>query len=147
MVQLREQIIQITRTWLETPYKHQACKKGAGCDCFGLIRGVYEELYGVKPVYNANYTPFWAEETGQELMREGFSKYLIEINPVEAEPGDVLIFKLRKKGPAKHAAIKTGENTMIHSYSGHNVVETAIFKSRNCHPVYAFKFPEEVKVN
>ena len=32
------------RTWLGTPFHHQARLKGKGCDCLGLIVGVVDEL-------------------------------------------------------------------------------------------------------
>jgi NlpC/P60 family putative phage cell wall peptidase len=39
-------IVAIARGWLGTPYRHQASLKGVGCDCLGLVRGVYAEAYG-----------------------------------------------------------------------------------------------------
>jgi len=37
------------RRWIGTPYVHQACCRGAGTDCLGLIRGVWVALYGREP--------------------------------------------------------------------------------------------------
>ena len=34
------------RGWLGTPYHHQASLKGVGCDCLGLLRGVWREVIG-----------------------------------------------------------------------------------------------------
>ena len=31
--------------WLGTPYHHQASVRGAGCDCLGLIRGIYGRFH------------------------------------------------------------------------------------------------------
>ncbi len=33
-------------SWVGTPYRHQAAQKGVGCDCLGLVRGVWRALYG-----------------------------------------------------------------------------------------------------
>jgi cell wall-associated NlpC family hydrolase len=38
----RPDIVEEARSWLGTPYHHQAALKGVGCDCIGLLRGVYE---------------------------------------------------------------------------------------------------------
>jgi NlpC/P60 family putative phage cell wall peptidase len=45
----REQIVAAARGWLGTPYHHQASVKGVGCDCLGLIRGLWRELLGDEP--------------------------------------------------------------------------------------------------
>ena len=37
------------RRWLGTPYRHQASRMGVGCDCLGLVRGVWRSLYGAEP--------------------------------------------------------------------------------------------------
>jgi len=39
----------IARSWIGTPYVHQASVKGVGCDCLGLLRGVWRELVGAEP--------------------------------------------------------------------------------------------------
>ena len=39
----------LARGWLGTPYRHQGSLKGVGCDCLGLVRGIWRELYGEEP--------------------------------------------------------------------------------------------------
>jgi NlpC/P60 family putative phage cell wall peptidase len=46
---LRLRVLDIARDWLDTPYQHQASVRGAGCDCLGLIRGIWRTLYGAEP--------------------------------------------------------------------------------------------------
>ncbi|MBN9249774.1 MAG: hypothetical protein J0I86_04210, partial [Mesorhizobium sp.] len=41
-----DEIVAEALSWLGTPYRHQASSKGVGCDCLGLIRGVWRSLYG-----------------------------------------------------------------------------------------------------
>jgi hypothetical protein len=36
----RDAVIAEARSWLGTPWHHQASLKGVGCDCIGFIRGV-----------------------------------------------------------------------------------------------------------
>ncbi|MEE8633091.1 MAG: hypothetical protein V3S93_01305 [Methyloceanibacter sp.] len=48
------------RGWLGTPYHHQASVKGVGCDCLGLVRGLWRELCGPEPEAMPRYTRDWA---------------------------------------------------------------------------------------
>ena len=64
----RDEIVVAARGWLGTPYRHQASRKGAGCDCLGLVRGVWRELVGPEPARLPPYTPDWAEVTGEKTL-------------------------------------------------------------------------------
>lgn len=46
---IRDIIIVEARSWIGTPYHHQAALKGVGCDCLGLVRGVWRAVYGADP--------------------------------------------------------------------------------------------------
>ncbi len=56
----RDDIISETLSWLGTPYRHQASLKGVGCDCLGLVRGVWRALVGPEPEPTPAYSPDWA---------------------------------------------------------------------------------------
>src|SRR5690242_12458263 len=45
----RTRIIAEARAFIGTPYRHQASLKGVGCDCLGLVRGVWRAVYGDEP--------------------------------------------------------------------------------------------------
>ncbi|HEX5998060.1 MAG TPA: NlpC/P60 family protein [Hyphomicrobiaceae bacterium] len=98
-------VVTLARTWLGTPYHHQASVKGVGCDCVGLIRGVWREVYGAEPQTLPGYTRDWAETQGHEHLLGAARRHLVEIAPANAQPGDVLIFRWRPNTPAKHCAI------------------------------------------
>lgn len=100
-----DDIVTAARGWLGTPYHHQAAAKGAGCDCLGLVRGVYEELYGRTAETPPSYSRDWAEAASSETMLEAARRHLVEVPYADARPGDVLIFRLRSGAMAKHAAI------------------------------------------
>ena len=141
----RDAIVQAARGWIGTPYHHQASCKGGGTDCLGLVRGVWREIYGREPETPPAYTQFWAETPGggvlAETMAEGARRHLVEIDPKEAGAGDVLLFRMRARGPAKHAAILSGPDRMIHAYSGHAVVETHLGPAWKTKIAFAFRFP------
>ncbi len=64
----RAAIVAEAWSWIGTPYRHQASLKGVGCDCLGLIRGVWRALYGPEPEALIAYTPDWAEAQGAETL-------------------------------------------------------------------------------
>ena len=79
---------------------------------------------------------------GAETLREAALRHLVEIDRAAAKPGDVLLFRPDLKGPAKHCAILSGPDRIIHAYWGQAVAETALtpWWRRRC--VAAFAFPD-----
>src|SRR3972149_8021753 len=102
-----EAIIAEARSWIGTPYRHQASLKGVGCDCLGLVRGVWRALYGEEPELLPAYAPDWAEASGEESLARAARRHLVEIDPKLFEPGAVLLFRYRAPLPAKQAAVAT----------------------------------------
>jgi cell wall-associated NlpC family hydrolase len=114
-------IVAMARQWIGTPYIHQASVKGAGCDCLGLLRGVWRELRGAEPEDIPAYSPDWAEATRDETLYGALKRHLTEISPCEAggvppkagsgalfdllRPGDIALFRMAPRGPAKHCGI------------------------------------------
>lgn len=140
----RNGIVAAARGWIGTPYRHQASVKGAGTDCLGLIRGVWRETMGEEPETPPAYTPDWAEAPGGtdvETLAEAAGRHMVEIICADAREGDVMLFRMRRQGPAKHAAILSGENRMIHAWSGRAVVETSLGRWWRARAAYAFRFP------
>lgn len=131
----------IARSWIGTPYHHQASLKGVGTDCLGLVRGVYMELYGVAAESPPPHTRDWAEASGIETMLEGARRHLTPINPDEAGAGDVVIFRWRDGVPAKHSAILTPANLMVHAAEGHATAEVAYSSWWRRHLAGAFSYP------
>lgn len=144
----RAEIVAEARSWIGTPYRHQASLKGAGADCLGLIRGVYRTFCGPEKEPIMPYSPNWAEETGQETLRDAARRHLVEIDAAplrDGEPlrdGDVILIRVRDRGPAKHAAIASGPDTIVHAYDRHAVAENALPSAWRRRIAYAFQFPD-----
>ena len=138
-------IIEIARSWIGTPYRHQESCKGVGTDCLGLVRGIWREYVGPEPEALPAYTPDWAERPGggvlAETLAEAARRHLIEIAPDDAQPGDVLLFRMRARGPAKHASVLSASERMIHAYSGRAVVETTLTSAWRARIAFSFRFP------
>ncbi len=95
-----ERIVAIARSWIGTPYVHQASLKGAGCDCLGLIRGIWRELYGEEPEDVPPYSMDWAEAAGGETLYMALSRHARSIPTSEVAPGDIALFRMLPRGPA-----------------------------------------------
>lgn len=118
----------IARTWIGTPYVHQASVKGAGCDCLGLLRGVFRELRGEEPEAPPPYSPDWAEANCAETLYSALLRHLSEIELGELSPGDIALFRMHPRGPAKHCGImgaRDGSLTLIHARQNKRVSEEA----------------------
>ncbi len=136
-------ITTIARSWIGTPYLHQASLKHVGCDCLGLVRGVWRELYGVEPETPPPYSPDWAEAGGSETLAEAGCRHLINIPCTEFTAGDVLLFRWRPHLPAKHAGIATSKTTMVHAQDGIAVSEVALSDWWKKRLAYVFRFPSQ----
>ncbi|WP_454714510.1 NlpC/P60 family protein [Caulobacter segnis] len=132
-------VLRETRLWLRTPYRHQASALHAGCDCLGLVRGVYRALHGAEPEPVPPYRPDWAETGGRELLLEAFHRWLIPTGT--PEPGDILVFRMAPGAVAKHCAIQSGLDRMIHAYWGRACVESVLGRWWRERLVAAFRFP------
>ena len=142
MSPIRIAAVAAARRWIGTPYRHQASVIGVGCDCLGLVRGVWRELYGTEPEIAPAYTPDWAEAAGREALAEAAARHLLA-RPLEAAaPGDVLLFRWRAGLPAKHAAILVEPARMVHAHDGAAVAEVALTAWWRRRLAVVFAFPE-----
>ena len=137
----RAAIVAEARTWIGTQYRHQASLKGVGCDCLGLVRGVWRALLGCEPEPVPPYSRDWAEASGEETLARAARVHLVEIAPAEFAPGDVLLFRYGPRYPAKHAAIVTASALIVHAHDGAAVTEVAIAPWWRRRLAYAFRFP------
>lgn len=141
-----EEIVAAARAWLGTPYVHQASCLGAGADCLGLVRGVWRALYGAEPEAPPAYSPDWSETCGREDLLAAGRRHLCPVPPDAVRAGDVLVFRMRENGPAKHLGILTTPGLVpgriVHAYSGAAVCETSLGRPWLRRLAAAFRFPE-----
>jgi NlpC/P60 family putative phage cell wall peptidase len=139
-----EEVVRRARDWIGTPYRHQASVRGVGADCLGLLRGLWREMVGPEPVAMPGYTPDWAEAGGQEVLLDAGRRWLIRRHGVEVVSGDVILFRMRDGGIAKHLGIAAniGEAaSFIHAYSGHAVMESPLSEPWKRRIAARFAFP------
>ena len=114
---IKKDIIDEARTWLETPYGHLGREKGLRVDCIGVPVGVAETL---ELKDKAFFEAIAKKYSGYDRIPAGLSFYnalksfLPEVPPYRAEPSDVLLLQAWGYDPS-HAAILTDVNTIIHA--------------------------------
>ena len=159
---VRERVLAAARGFIGTPYRHQGSRKGIGCDCLGLIRGIWRELYGEEPEDPGPYTPDWAERSPGEQLIEAAGRHLRPIAIGDALPGDVVLFRWRTGMTAKHCGVldigDAGDarnvggvggmgqgrpgSRLLHAYEGTAVVSSPMPMAWVRRIAAAFRFPE-----
>lgn len=142
---LRQLAAAEARRWLGTPYCHQASLRGAGADCLGLLRGVWRATLGAEPEAPPPYSGDWAEASGEERLMQAATRHLVPVGREAAGVGDVLLFRMRPRAPAKHLGLLVSDSLapgrMIHAYSGHGVAETHLTAAWLGKLAAVFRFP------
>ena len=144
----RRAIVVEARSWIGTPYRHQASRKGAGCDCLGLIRGVWRGLYGEEPETPPPYAADWAEAGGRETLLEAARRHMVEIPVSGWRPGDMLLFRMSPDACVKHCALASAgapgdsDQRIIHAYWGRAVVESWLGPWWRRRLTHTFSFPD-----
>ena len=134
-------------SWLGTPYRHQGFRKGVGCDCIGLVLGVWRAVYGVEPELPGPYAPDWAEAGGEERFLTAVRRHFPEKPADERAAGDLLLFRWRPHLPAKHAGIVVGQDRFVHAYEGMAVSLSALVPQWRKRVAGVFAFPARDPIN
>jgi NlpC/P60 family putative phage cell wall peptidase len=137
-------IIAEARSWIGTPYRHQASCQGAGADCLGLVRGVWRAVIGAEPEPLPPYTADWSEAGGREDLLLGAGRWLVAKPLGDRAGGDVILFRMRNGAVAKHLGILVQSQPhprFVHAYCGHGVVESALTPPWSCRLAACFAFP------
>ena len=127
----RGEIVRLARGWIGTPYCHRASTKGAGCDCLGLLLGIWRERSGPRPSRLPEYGAGWSELDAGERLWTALALHLCEM-PRDAEllDGQVLLFRMRTGAAARHLGILAhgagGDPHFIHAYERHGVIESPL---------------------
>ncbi len=150
----REEIVFEARTWIGTPWRHNAAVKGVGCDCAGIIRGVYIALgigFGGRDVSSwpgiEKFLSYSMKPDGR-LLQAGCEQYLIPVAQHAMRPGDIALMIVDRE--PQHLGIiadyRYGGLSIIHasntpSVKPARVIETRLMFSRAMRFVSAYSFP------
>ncbi|WP_185983121.1 NlpC/P60 family protein [Aureimonas mangrovi] len=128
------------RRWIGTPYRHQGSRRGVGCDCLGLVRGVWRELYGHEPEAPGAYSRDWADIDDAERLMEAARRNFTDVE--SGAPGDLVLFRWRAGRPARHCGILEEGGRVIHAYEGAAVVSSPLTPGWRSRIAGTFRFPE-----
>ena len=140
MTALQRRVIAEARSWIGTPYRHQASLKSVGCDCLGLVRGLWRALYGSEPEALKPYSADWAEAGGTDALLVAARRHFIEKPMLEMSAGDLILFRWKPSHAAKHLGILVSEQAFIHAYEGHAVMISALVPQWRRRIAGAFSF-------
>jgi len=134
-------IVKAARRWIGTPYHDQASVRGVGCDCLGLLRGVWRDVVGPEPMPVPPYSRDWGEAGPVEVLAEAARAAMQELEVSEARSGDVILFRMRAGAIAKHVGILSGGGRFIHAYERTGVIEEHLTPAWQRRIAFAFRFP------
>jgi len=135
-----DDVVAAARRFLGTPYRHQASLAGAGCDCLGLLRGVWWALYGAEPMAVPAYRADMRDPTNAGALQRAAERLLVaEGGPLGA--GQVVLFRLDGMIEAKHCGILVGPERFIHAQERLGVVEANLTEAWMRRVSGRFRFP------
>ena len=146
----REEIVYEARSWIDTPWHHQASLKGVGCDCGGIIRGVMKAC-GMAPMDESQWEDAqkysgYARQPDGVSMKEACDKYLVPISQDSMQVADIILF-IPDKYP-QHLGILAdyvhGGFSLIHAANNAappRVIETRLMFHRCLRYVAAYSLP------
>jgi NlpC/P60 family putative phage cell wall peptidase len=118
----RAEIVDAARAWIGTPYRHQAATLGAGCDCLGLVRGVWRQLFGEAPPAMPNYRADWRDGRRAGELLAAAERHLVRVGEGPMA-GQVLLFRLGRSSLPRHCGIAVSADRFIHAQEGLGVIE------------------------
>lgn len=124
-----EEIVAEARSWLGTPYQHQASLKGVATDCIGLVVGVARKFNLPEAALWSNDIRFrgYARTPNPQELLLAAGAYLDRLVPAQAGLGDILLFTFLKE--PMHFGIISGLSPLcaVHAYGTvGKVVENSI---------------------
>lgn len=115
----RAEVVAEAKSWVGTPYHHQAQVKGAGVDCVNLLCGVYGAVMGCRYDPDGVYSPQWHLHQAEEKMLAQLDQHALRISTAAVQPGDFLTFRAmtfgKRRTPAGHSAIMSFDGRIIHA--------------------------------
>lgn len=134
-------IVEAAQRWLGTSYRHQASTLGAGCDCLGLLRGVWRELYGSEPMPIPPYRADWRDRLNAGALQIAAETCLAaKLGPLAA--GDVVLFRLHQSMPPKHCGIMISDIAFMHAQEQLGVVSANMTAPWQRRLAGIYQFPE-----
>jgi len=115
---IRQQIIAEAKTWLGTPWHHEAKIKGAGVDCGQFLIEIYAACGVIERPTVDSYPRDWALHRNEERYLAVVESYCQRVTA--PEPGDIVVYKHGRS--FSHGGIIISWPLIIHAQVGMGVV-------------------------
>ncbi len=130
-IEPRLAIIAEAKTWLGTPWHHQAALKGVGVDCGQLLIEVFAACLPKKNIRLAaseqHYSRQWMLHRNEERYLQVVERYAQRVDTPKT--GDIAVFKVGRT--YSHGAIVIDYPLIIHAHVNEGVTITEV----NCCPL------------
>lgn len=138
----RADVVTCARTWIDTPYLHQARLKGVGVDCAGLIICVARELGIVEPDFDVSG---YARQPDGVSLIGWCEQSMTEIRRDQMQPGDVVVVAF-DSAPGHMGIVADyvhGGLSIVHALgvTAKRVIETRLMFSSSMRFVRAYAMP------
>lgn len=138
----RLQIVEEARTWIGTPWKHQARQKGVGTDCIGLVGGVALAvgLPGADAWALDQTLHCYGRTPLATMLLPACDRFLRKLTASEVRLADILLMDFGH-GP-QHFGIVSREDPqyMVHAYAQRRKVVESQVSIPKCKVVGAYSF-------
>jgi cell wall-associated NlpC family hydrolase len=111
----RQAVLAEAIEWLNTPFHHNQCCKGAGVDCANFLYGVFKNA-GLAPELDiGHYPPDWYLHRDEERFLGWVTQFGRKIEEPPFKPADVVMYRYGRC--FAHSAIVIEWPKIIHAYS------------------------------
>jgi cell wall-associated NlpC family hydrolase len=112
----RIQLCNIAKQWIGVKYEHCGTTRN-GCDCTGLLIGIFKELGYFKDYVLRKYPKDWnLHAKADDYITEEIIKIADEIKQIKSEPGDIVTFYFGKC--IAHIGIIIENGLFVHCHMG-----------------------------
>ncbi|MBT9098391.1 hypothetical protein KFZ76_11805 [Methylovulum psychrotolerans] len=120
----RAAIIAETKTWLGTPWRHQAAVQGAGVDCGKILIEIYAACGLIERPTVESYPRQWALHRDEERYLLVVEQYCHRVD--SPGPGDLAVWRFGRT--FSHGAIVVDWPSIIHA----DVAEGVVWADASC---------------
>ena len=131
---LRREIVREALEWVGTPFHDCASVKGQGCDCIGLLKGVYTAVGIVQPFDMPAYPPQWFQHHDEPKFLNGLASYGAR-RVKEGQPGDIAMYNYGRH--AAHGGIIIDERTIVHAFMPIGRVTKGPLQDERLHSIWS----------
>jgi cell wall-associated NlpC family hydrolase len=104
-------LIEVARSWLNTPWQHNQKTKGIGVDCVNFLNAIANESGVIIEEIPEHYGRVATDNNIEEYLERNFKKKPTK----DIEKNNIILYAF--SGYKNHVALATSNNTIIHANS------------------------------